>query len=157
MKFDGWPLRITALALLAALAGCSARDWTVTYVNGTTVPLDYCVVVTDPPPPHRACTRKLQPGLAASVDPLDFNPVIWDPGSKLGTIVLMALGEEPPTVLVRRLQYQVEPGQEGNDPALQPALLEDLYLEADPDGNKEIQVVAGPIAEGYPVKLLQKP
>ncbi len=150
--------RLHASLLLAlALTGCSAADWAVNLENLTGVPLDYCEVVTDPPPPHRECTRTLQPNLIAEIDPTDFNPAIWDPLSKLGTVVLMALDDDPPAVLVRRFQFQVEPGQQGNDMALQPVLEEEWLLTADPEQTKVIDIRVGPIAEGMPVKLTQRP
>ncbi len=148
---------IALLVALPALTGCSAADWSVEYENLTRVPLDYCVVVTTPPPPHRECTRTLQVDKVADVDPTDFNPVIWDPVSKLGTIVQMALGDDPPAVLVRLYQFQVEPGADGGDPALQPSLIDEWFLEPDPDKKKLVEIKAGPISEGMKIKLQQAP
>jgi len=147
-------------ALLAAaclLAAC-ATDHKLYLKNNTGVPLTYCPVVTQPPPPHRTVSSQV---VAATghfeIDIDGFNPVFWDPVSKLGVQVQMALADDPALILAVVLQYKVPPGAEGTDPALQPVALHEYPYEVDTEDDRYTIVVrAGAISDqGLPVTFVE--
>lgn len=142
---------------LCLLAACHS-DHQIELANKTGVALTYCPVVTDPPPPHRVVSQRVdQPGVVAQLDPDDFNPVFWDPVSNLGFAVQMSFDVDPHEILVRVAQYAVPPGQEGTDPAMQPTILADHHYEVDPDAGDTVQIKAGQIADQIPIEFTQQP
>jgi len=127
---------LLALLLLPLLMGCpdSAGSGTsLTVVNATQsfsfVPY---VVVNTPPPPHREAdpAGTLAPGGTYAVDLGGFNPIFFDETRKNGIVLQLDLGGTPSAILVRLFDYQVPPGDEGTDPALQPTLLDERLFEA---------------------------
>lgn len=149
---------LACLALFACTTACTVDDYTLFVQNDTTVPLTFMDVVTDPPPPHREATRVLAAGLEAQIDLPDFNPLFWDPVSKLGCIIQIGVDQDDKftDVLVRVYQYQVEPGQEGTAPGLQPTLIDEVYYSVDPDEDLlALRVKAGDVAANMPIEIKQ--
>ena len=145
--------RTIALLVAAVLVTGCATDHIVTLRNNTGAPLTYCPVVTDPPPPHREVSNTIiDPGLRTEIDVDGFNPLYWDPGSNLSVLVQLALTDDPPMLLAVILQHQVPPGQEGNDPALQPVKQAEYPYVVDTAGDEmNVVIRAGAIASGIPV------
>ena len=141
----------TAVALaLLALASCQN---TVALRNQTGVVLTSCPVVTTPPPPHRVCSGTLDDGQRVEIDTGGFNPLYWDPISKLGFIIQLDMSSTPQHILVRVYQYQVPPGQE--EPGTGPTPINDYPFAIDPDGGKNVRIRAGPIDQQIPITFAQ--
>jgi hypothetical protein len=150
--------RTIALLFAAALTiGCAAPEHTLSLKNNSGAALTYCPVETSPPPPHRVVsTTVVDPTMRFQIDTEGFNPVFWDSVSNLGLAVQIGLELEPPEILVRVFQYQVPPGAEGADPALQPQHIADYYYEVDPATDKvKIVVRVGDVALQLPVEILE--
>lgn len=88
------------------------------------------------PPPHRVAdpSQAIPEGARGAIDPLGFNPVfVYAPLPKIpglanGVAVQLALTQVPASILVRTQQFQVDPGNEGQDPALAPQPIEEFYF-----------------------------
>ena len=116
-------MKSCALLLLAALlASCGAGDYTLTLRNRTEVDLVPYPVVTTPPPPHREAdpANTLAHDSEVQIDTTGFNPLFFHEGSMKGVVIQLGLDDDPAALRVVLFQYQVPPGQEGSDPALQP-------------------------------------
>ena len=150
--------KLLILALLTLTSGCTVDDYTLFVGNKTGSALTFMEVVTDPPPPHREPTRQLGHDKEAELGLPAFNPLFWDPVSKLGFAVQLAVGPDDvfTDVLVLVFQYQVQPGMEGSDPALQPVLQDQYHYEVDPDPKLlGVRVVAGLVSAGMPISFVQ--
>ena len=110
--------------------------YTVTLRNLTSRVLQAYLVVTNPPPPHREHVPAMDiAGLDENtVDPNGFNPVFYtegvqNPTKPNGIYIGFALEFEPRLIQYRIFRFKVPPGQEGQDPALQPTVLNEQVVE----------------------------
>ena len=144
-------LRRVALLLVAGLCAC-AEDYTVTLVNETDVPLVPYVVVTDPPPPHRAADAAgtIPPGGQASIDPTGFNTIYYAEQPGFGLAIQLSLDATPAEVLVRSMRHQVPPGDEAGDPLKAPMVLLDQHFEPQ---STNFALIVRRTLEGLPVAL----
>ena len=115
----------------ALLLGSCASDYTITLRNRANVDMVPYPVVTTPPPPHRAAdpANTLAHNQQTDVDPTGFNPLFFHAGSGTSVTFQLSLDTDPPQILIRIMQHQVPPGQEGTDPALQPQLADETLIE----------------------------
>ncbi len=124
--------RLALFIVIAALAaGCSSHDLVISLDNQTAVDLVPYPVVTSPPPPHRESdpANTLPAGSQANLDPNGFNPLYYHADSKRGVLIQFDVTSTPAIIFVRGFHYQVEPGKEGTNPALQPTSFMDWLFE----------------------------
>lgn len=129
-------LGLAALPMLPALCGCSAEKFRVRLFNNTNVTLEPYVVHNGTRIPDGS---DLAHGGSYSINPLGFNVAFYNPlpvaaGQPNAIYVQMSFdataGGE---VLTRAYHNTVPPGQEGTDPAEQPALVNDEYISIPAD------------------------
>ena len=148
-------LLLTLAATTLLFAGCSASDYSIGFVNETRAEVELYSIETSPPPPRRVASGTLvAPGTRFAVDTESFNPVFYDPQSKLGLILQMDFASDPPMILTRVMQYQVAPGTAGSDPALQPVPVKDYPFTVD-TAKKDIFVEAGSVEFQMPITYSQ--
>lgn len=146
---------LTLALVLPFLLGSCASSYKTALKNNSGAPLTYCPVEPNPPPPKRVVSNQIVTPPERFAFPADgFNPVFWDPVSGLAAQIQLSLDIDPPEILVRVLDYQVPPGQEGSDPATWPLPIQDYYMELDPS-LKIITVRVGLIADQMPVEIVQ--
>lgn len=123
------------IVIAALAAGCSSHDLVISLDNQTTVDLVPYPVVTAPPPPHRESdpANTLPAGSQVVLNHNGFNPLYYHADSKRGVVIQFDLASTPAQLFVRGFHYQVEPGKEGNDPALQPTSFMDWLFEISKD------------------------
>lgn len=114
-------------------------------------------VVTDPPPPHRVVTKDtVADGVRYDIAPDDFDPMFYDPVSKLSVAILFDWTQQFPIVLARVMRHVVPPGEQGTDPGKQPKLVKEYPFEVDAQSTKHnVEVKAGPIAQDMPITIQQ--
>ena len=108
----------------------------VTLKNLTNRHLQAYLVVTTPPPPHREAVPAMDiVGLGErTLDPNSFNPTYYTEGVQSptkpnGIYIGFDLEFSPRYILYRIFHFIVPPGQEGQDPQLQPKLLNQEAVE----------------------------
>ena len=120
------------LATTLSFVGCSFSS-KLSLVNETAHPMIPYPVVTDPPPPH----READPGAIVpiqgkrSVPTGGFYPLYYSAGvlnPQRPNALYLGLDfydDSPPQILYRVMHMSVPPGQEGQDPELQPVVLKE--------------------------------
>lgn len=108
----------------------------VTLRNLTQRSLEAYLVVVNPPPPHREHVPAMDIGPLGEreLDPNAFNPVYYtagvqNPDKPNGIYIGFDVEFEPRGILYRIFHFKVPPGQEGQDPNLQPKVLAEEYAE----------------------------
>ncbi len=162
-------LATSALVSLTLLASCTFSN-SIRLRNKTNGDLVLYPVVTNPPPPHREASiiNTIAKDDFGVLNHNAFNPVYYqagiaNPSRPNGLYLGFDLYDADPLVILYRvMHYVVPPGQEGNDPALQPIILEEDFVEV-PDQNLVVRVIqenvmmVPPMPGGWRVEITARP